>query len=856
MDFYSRTEKEVLLGLNTSTAGLASKEAAQRLKKYGPNELKEKKKISAFSIFLGQFKSFIVYILIAAVILSILLQEYIDAAVIAAILVINAILGFTQEYKAEKSLEALKKLVSLKAKVIRDGKEAMILASELVPGDIIILDEGAKVPADSRLLESYSLSANESTLTGESVPVKKLIDIINKKAQVADQKNMVFSGTSIISGIGKAVVAATGENTEIGKIATLIQETEKGSTPLQKQLKTLSKQLGIGTIIICIVTFILLYVKGSLLFESLIVGIALAVAAIPEGLPAIVTMGLALGSQRMIKHNVLIRKLPSVETLGSTTVICADKTGTLTLNKMTVTKLYINGAAISAENKLKKDKATELLFNIGVLCNNAKLDHKTSFGDPTEIALLEIAANYGMKKEELQNKYQKVHEIPFSSERKMMSTINKHGNKKFMFTKGAPDVILKYCTRLYLNGRITPLTGKIKNDILKANEEFAKSALRVLGFAYKEASNSSENNLIFVGLQGMIDPPRKEVKKSIAECKKAGIKVVMITGDHKLTAEAIATDIGIVGKTMTGDEIDSAKDLSSVIESVSIYARVNPLHKLKIVEALKKRGHVVAMTGDGVNDAPALKKADIGIATGTGTDVTKEASDMVLLDDNFTSIVNAVREGRGIYSNIVKFVMFLLSSNIAEVLIIFFSILIGLPLPLLALQILWINLVTDGLPALALSIDPIEKGIMQKKPRKKSDKIVSRQRIMMLLFIAAIITSGTLFLYKAELSNGYVYATTAAFTAVVLYELVNVLNFRSETGSVINSAIFTNKYLVLAIILSLLMQLFVVYGPIDRIFKTTPLALNTILLTAATALSVLLGAELLKFALRKYNATR
>jgi len=845
MRYYNLSEKEVFSALSTSPNGLSESEAKKRLEKYGLNELKEKKKTSAFSIFLRQFNSFIVLILVAAVILSILVNEYIDAIVIAIVLALNSTLGFVQEYKAERSMEALKKFISLKAKVIRNSKESIIPASELVPGDLVILEEGSKTPADARITEAYSLSINESTLTGESTPVKKVHDALKGNFQIADQKNMVFSGTTVTSGIGKAIITSTGSNTEIGKIASLMQETEKEPTPLQKQLSVLSKHLSIITVLVCIFAFTVILLKGSSIADSLIFGVALAVAAIPEGLPAIVTIGLALGTQRMIKHNVLIRKLSSVETLGSTTAICADKTGTLTLNKMTVTSIYANSKVTSSE-KITNDSNINLLLKIGVLCNNATLSKKSSLGDPTEIALLAIAGKIGLRKEPLSKSYKRIHEIPFSSERKMMSTINSFNGKSFMFTKGAPDTILKYCTKICINNKVLPLTKELKNNILKANEEFANQALRVLGFAYKEAKDYNEKGLVFVGLQGMIDPPRKEVKKSIEQCKKAGIKVIMITGDHKLTAEAIASEIGINGMTMTGEDLDKTKDLSKIVEQVSIYARVNPLHKLRIVDALKKKGHVVAMTGDGVNDAPALKRSDIGIAVNSGTDVSKEASDMILLDNNFSSIVNAIKEGRAIYNNIIKFILYLLSSNIGEVLIIFTAVLIGLPLPLIALQILWINLVTDGLPALALSIDPMEKNIMDKKPRSKKDSILSKYRILLMATIGIIMAAGTLLLFKKSLANSYAYATTIAFTSVVFYEMFNVLSFKSETSSVINKSIFNNKYLILAILSSIALQLLVIYTPLSSIFETSKLPLNSWLIIIAMSSSSLIVLETIK----------
>ncbi|MBI2667398.1 calcium-translocating P-type ATPase, SERCA-type [Candidatus Woesearchaeota archaeon] len=827
MSYHNKDVKESLKELNTTVNGLTTQEANKRLKQYGFNEIEEKNKINPIKIFISQFKSFVVLILVIAVAVSLLINEYLDAIVIFAILIINAILGFIQEYKAEKSIEALKKLAPQKARVIRDGKVTEIIARFIVPGDIILLESGDKIPADSRIIENIELATQEASLTGESTPVNKSIEKLKDNLQIADMKNMVFSSTDIIRGKAKALVIGTGNNTEIGKIAKLI-DIVKEETPLQKQLGVLGKFLGILTIIITVIIFIIgVLLHEGTLGEIFITSIALAVAAIPEGLPAVVTISLALGVRRMIKRNALIRKLPSVETLGETNVICSDKTGTLTMNQMTVTKIYANdkiidvtGSGYDTEGKFSEDpKKFSLLLKIGVLCNNALIGKKI-IGDPTEASLLVSAAKARLSKEKLEKLFPRVNEIPFTSERKLMSTIHKIGSKNIIYTKGSPEKILKLCNKISINNKVYPLTTKRKNEILNINDKLASSALRVLGFAYRENS-TKEKDLIFVGLQGMIDPPRKEVKDSIELCKKAGIKVIMITGDHKLTAVAIANQLGITGEVLTGDEIDRL-NLDKVVDKVAIYARVNPNHKNKIIESLKKKKNIVAMTGDGVNDAPALKKADIGIAMGVnGTDVAKEASDMILVDDHFSSIVNAIEEGRGIYNNIRKFVNYLLSSNFGEILVILIASLLGWPLPLVAIQLLWINLITDGLPALALGVDPAGKNIMHEKPRKKDIPIIDNEMKFNIFFIGGLIGLATLFLFNKSLVNGLEYARTIAFTSLVVFEIFRLQMVRSR----FNTGIFSNKYIVFAVLSSILLQLLVIYTPLSNLFDTVAINL-------------------------------
>ena len=874
MIFHNKDLKEIFRELGTSEKGLTDEEVNRRIERYGLNEIKEKKKASPIKIFFSQFNNFIVYILIAALVISFLLDEKIDAIVIGIILVINAVLGFIQEYKAEKAIEALKKMASLKASVIRDGNEKEVEAVNVVPGDIILLETGDKIPADARLIEVFNLQTQEAALTGESLPIKKEIRVLAENAQIADQKNMVFSGTVVTNGRGKAVVVKTGMNSEIGRIAKLIQETESEETPLQKKLSVLGKWLGILVIIICLVVFASATLEGGNMLEMFIVAVSLAVAAIPEGLPAVVTISLALGVRRMVKTNALIRKLPSVETLGSVTVICSDKTGTLTCNEMTVKKVFANNKVIDVsgsgydakgdfifDNKKVDKKEIELLLKIGALNNDATLKEGEIMGDPTEGALIVSAAKLGLIKGELEIRYKRIDEIGFSSERKMMSTIHKEGNKKIIYLKGAPEIILNSCNKIIINNKIRKLSKKDKDEILKKNKVFAEKALRVLGFAYKEVKGkASENDLIFVGLQGMIDPPRTEVKQAIEKCKTAGIKVIMITGDHEITAKAIAKELGLDGKSINGNELDKLTNLEKIVEEVVVFARVNPEHKIRIVDALRKKGHIVAMTGDGVNDAPALKKADIGIAMGiTGTDVAKEASHMILTDDNFASIVNAIEEGRGIFDNIRKFVEYLLSSNLGEVLTIFIAILIGFGaedgkalLPLIAIQLLWINLVTDGLPALALGVEPKEKGIMLRPPRNPKEKILPKSTAFRMAFIGIIMMLGTLGIFYFY-NNKYFelkYARTVAFSTLVFYQLFNVLNTRSEKDSLFKIGFFSNKKLIYAILISVALQVLVIHTPLNAYFKTVPITLIDWFYIILVSSTVLIFGEVFKLVKR------
>ncbi|MEE9406319.1 MAG: HAD-IC family P-type ATPase, partial [Candidatus Aenigmarchaeota archaeon] len=728
--------------LGTSGKGLSKGDAKKRLEKHGLNKLPEKKRVEPLSIFASQFKSFLIFILIVATAISFLIGEYLDGWVILVILIANAALGFVQEYKAEKALMALKQLAVPQATVRRDGKLFVVPATEIVPGDVVVLEEGEKIPADCRLISVSELTMDESMLTGESTPVHKDVRAVGD-VPVADRKCMAFMGTIVSYGRAEALVTSTGLGTEIGKIAGMLKGPEE-TTPLQKRLSNFGRWLGAIILIVIAVIFSLQMLRGGDMAEMFVTAIALAVAAVPEGLPAVVTITLAIGVSIMARKNSLIRRLATVETLGSTTVVCADKTGTMTTNEMTVQKLWVNGKHVEVtglgfepkgtfRGASAKDKGMRLLSEIAAFCNNSTLQHIDEkwkiLGDPTEGALMVMAAKAGVKPD--MKGYERLKEIPFSSERKMMSTVYKTPKGRLAYVKGAPEVVLERCTNIYGGAR---MDKKEKEEVLKSFDSMAKEGLRVLGLAYrtvKAGEKNVEKGLTFVGLAGMIDPPREEVKDAIKMLAGAGMRTVMITGDHKITALAIARKLGLVenhkGQVLEGKEMEGMGDkkLDSLVGGVNVYARVSPEHKVRILEALKRIGNIVAMTGDGVNDAPALKKADIGVAMGLrGTDVSREASDMVLLDDNFATIARAVEEGRGIYDNIRKFVRFLLAANTGEIMVVALAVFAGLPLPLLAIQILWMNLLTDGLPAVALSFDPKSKDVMERPPRKPKEGIL------------------------------------------------------------------------------------------------------------------------------------
>lgn len=839
-----------------NTLGLSTNEAMHRLKKFGNNEIKTGKKKSKVKIFLEQFNDFIVWVLIAATVISGIMGDKADAITIIAIILLDAILGFIQEYRTEKSLEALKQLSAPHAKVIRDGKISVINASDIVVGDVILFESGDRIPADAVLIECESLKCDESILTGESVGVDKKSAIeIHKKTK----NNTVFMGTCVTNGKGKAIVIATGMETEMGRIANMLSSIDDFRTPLQERLDKLGEYLVYGCLVVCGIVTVTGVLRGENIYDMFLVGVSLAVAAIPEGLPAIVTVSLALGVQRMIKKNALVKRLPAVETLGCTNVICSDKTGTLTQNKMTVKRIVVNNKEIEVTgtgyefvgdfliNGIKKDENTihdypiTKLFEAAILCNNSsykKEKNRINFsGDPTEISLIVMSEKAKYNTEDIRNKYKRVKELPFDSERKMMSVVVNRGSEKIMYTKGAIENLINLCDYIEIDNKIIPLDSFEKNKIINFNNKMAKDALRVIGFAYKkvEGLNIKENNLIFLGLVGMIDPPRKEVLKSVVECRMAGIKPVMITGDHKLTAEAIAKELKILNEdslVVTGKELDSYDDkrLDTIIERISVFARVNPEHKYRIVKAYKRKGYIVAMTGDGVNDAPAVKEADIGVAMGIqGTDVTKEAAAMILMDDNFSTIVEAVKEGRAIYDNIRKFIRYLLSCNIGEVLTMFLASLLKLPIPLLPIQILLVNLATDGLPAMALSMEKGENDIMMRKPRDRKESIFSDGLWFKIINRGTLIGLCTVIAFVYSLVNfdsDIVLSRTIALATLIMSQLFHVFECRSEKKSVFNIGLFSNQYLVWAVLSSLVMLILVIYLPVfQNIFSTKSLRL-------------------------------
>ncbi len=844
-------------GLNSKPAGLSQKEAEKRLEEFGQNKIERKKRITPFIIFLSQFKSILVVILIFATILSAYLGNLLDAAVIFLIIVLNAAIGFFQEYRAEKAIEALEKFAAPKAHVLRDGKATEIFAENVVPGDVILLEAGDRVPADVRLIEALSLATDESTLTGESTPVEKLACEIRDDTPLAERKNIVFMNSVIVRGKAKAVVFGTGRQTEIGKIATEIEEIKSEQTPLQKRLGSLSKFLGMIVILIAGLVFAIEYFRGLDVIDVALTSISLAVAVVPEGLPAVITIGLAIGVQRLAKAKSIMRRLASAETLGSCSVICSDKTGTLTKNQMTVKEIFASGRNFFVDgqgyipdgdilfegNEVDAKKEDELARTLlcGALCNNASLYRDKAgwqiYGDPTEAALLVSARKAGLNENSLKPEYSQLAELSFDANRKRMGSVFRFRNKVMAFVKGAPESVLSRCKFIMKNGRVKFLTSHDRDEILNANAAMASKALRVLAFAEREIPSSvrnykienTESDLVFLGLQGMIDPPRPEVKAALSACADAGIKVIMVTGDHALTAKAIAQQLGLRGDVVDGAELEKMTDkkLSEKILGVGVFARVTPEDKMRIIKALQGKNKVVAMTGDGVNDAPALKKADIGIGMGSGTDVAKEASVMILEDDNFATIVKAVEIGRGIYNNIQKFVRYLLSSNLGEVFVILGASLAGLPLPLIAVQILWMNLLTDGLPAVSLALDSPEKDIMQRKPRLPSDPIVDNHMVGTILLVGFIMLFSALGLFRFELLSGASLdvARTVAFTTLVVIEMFNVFNSRSDTESVIGGSF--NKYIVLAVFSTIVLQLMVVYAPpLQKAFGTAALGLG------------------------------
>ena len=851
--WHSSSVEEIAKNLKTNiNIGLPDDEAQKRFDRYGPNNLKEKKKESIFVKFIKQFNDFMIITLIIAAIISAVVSklngeaDYIDSIIIVAIVIFNAIMGLVQEQKAEKSLEALKKMTAPNAKVRRNGRVQEIDATLVVPGDIVVLEAGNYVPADCRLINSYNLKIEESALTGETIPsLKDSSKILKENTAMGDLCNMVFATTIVVNGHGEAIVVETGMNTRVGKIAGMIIEDESPETPIQKKLAEVGKILAIACIIICVLIFVIGIFKKIPIIEMFMTSVGLAVAAIPEGLPAIVTIMLSIGVTKMAKKNSIIRKLPAVETLGSSSVICSDKTGTLTQNKMTVTEIRnCFGRANSNERKF--------ILELGTMCTDTteeRINGKLGFvGEATEVAISNAAMEEGVSKSFLYDEMKRINDIPFDSKRKMMTTIHKYGNEYRIITKGAPDVLLKRCSNCYSGGQIVPIFSK-KDDINEQNNQMAEKALRVIAVAYKDVEKlpemqDVEKDLIFCGLIGMIDPPREGVKEAVRTCRRAGIKTVMITGDHLQTAKAIAKELGILKRgdlAIDGETLErmSQHELEQNIMDYSVFARVSPEHKVRIVKAFQSTGAVVAMTGDGVNDAPALKNADIGIAMGKGgTDVAKNAADMILLDDNFVTIVEAVKQGRNIYDNIKKAIHFLISTNIGEIVTIFFGLVLGIKSPLLAIQLLWINLVTDSLPAIALGLEKEEENIMSRLPRNPKKNLFADGLWWKIIIEGAMLGIFTLLafsignrLYSVEVGR------TMAFLTLGILELVHSFNIKSEE-SIFKIGVLENKYLVGALVLGVILQVIVVVvSPLAQVFSLVPLTgmqwLYTILIAVA-----------------------
>ncbi|MBS3093179.1 cation-translocating P-type ATPase [Candidatus Pacearchaeota archaeon] len=828
MDWHTLSVKEVFDKLHSSEKGLDKKEVEDRLNKFGKNELKKTRQFNALKIFFEQFKSYLILILLFAAIISFFMESKVDAFVIVAIILLNSGLGFFQEYKAEKAIQSLKKMLVPQSTVIRNYRIMKIKSQDLVPGDILVFEEGDKITADARLISSNGIKVNESALTGESVPVEKIAAKLSNVLLV-ERINMIYQGTEIVSGNGKAIVVATGMNTEIGKISVLVQQVHPEKNPFKDKLDRFAQKIGILVLVLSILIVVLLTAAGFDIFNSFIVAVSLAVSAIPEGLPAVISFGLAFATRRMLNNHVLIRKLQASETLGRVTVICTDKTGTLTEGKMSVADIYTNGKINPAKNK-------ELLLKIGALCNKSRVEENEEgeyfVGDPTEIALLISAKNNFLDKIDLTRKEKKIKEFSFNSEKKMMSVIRKGEGKIISYVKGAPEKIIEKSSYELINGEKIKIDEHDKVRLMKHYESMAKKGLRVLAFAFKEfpvytktehiTEKMAEDNLVFVGLQGMIDPPRSEVKESIQLCKDAGIKIIMMTGDSRLTAEAVAAQINLTGKSVDSSELGkmSDRELLTTIDSIGVFSRVSPEDKLRVINILKQRKEVVAMTGDGVNDSLALKRADVGIAMGIrGTEVTKDASDIVILDDNFASIVKGVREGRAIYENIKKFIKYLLTANFSEVALVLIVILVWRNpelLPLLPLQILWINLVTDSLPALALSSEQPEKDIMKRKPSQQN----LLNGIKTFIFVGGLIaTLIGLYFFITYLDN-IDKARTMVVTASIVFQMFLVFNSKSDKS--IFSSPF-NKYLFYAVFISLFLHIIAMYTSLNSLFYFVPL---------------------------------
>ncbi|HHN66246.1 MAG TPA: cation-translocating P-type ATPase [Nitrospirae bacterium] len=871
----------ILKELKTSPQGLTSEEARARLERYGPNELEEKKKRHPLMMFIDQFRDFMILVLIAAAVISGFIGEASDTIAIVVIVVLNAIIGFVQEYRAEKAMEALKKMAAPYATVLRDRRPVNLPARELVPGDKVLLEAGRIVPADIRLTEAIQLKIEEAALTGESVPVEKHTETIqDRDIPLGDRKNMAYKGTIVTYGRGEGVVVATGMSTEIGRIATMLQEEEEVKTPLQKRLANFGQKLAIAVLAICAIVFAIGLMRGVEPLLMLLTAISLAVAAIPEALPAVVTISLALGAKKMVNQNALIRKLPAVETLGSVTYICSDKTGTLTLNRMTVEKLWVDGRLLSAEEISNITTALssplqDLMVALSV-SNDARVDADGNLiGDPTETALCSIAESMGYDKKKWEDKLPRIAEVPFDSERKCMSTIHRvqqwparepdeEEPSYISFTKGAVDVLIERTEEILTSRGLVPVQ---REQIIEISEKMAAEGFRVLAIGMKRweglpqeiTPDSIERGLTLLGLVGMMDPPRAEAKEAVHLCKTAGIIPVMITGDHPLTARAVARRIGIIDDSnsniISGAELDrlSMEEFEEQVEKIRVYARVAPQQKLKIVKALQDKGQFVAMTGDGVNDAPALKRADIGVAMGiTGTDVAKEAAHMILLDDNFATIVKAVKEGRRIFDNIRKFIKYTMTSNSGEIWTIFLAPFLGLPIPLLPIHILWINLVTDGLPGLALAAEPPERDIMTRPPRDPKESIFAHGLGIQVIWVGLLMGLVSLFTQAWAIRTGHENWQTMVFTVLCLSQMGNVLAIRSEKESLFSQGLLSNMPLFGAFILTFALQMATIYIPfLNPIFKTKPLTVGELMTTLLLSSVVFFAVETDKFLRRK-----
>jgi len=885
-DWHSLSAEEVLHEQASDLAGgLSQKEAENRLKHYGLNRLAEKPPRPAWHLLLSQFKSFLILVLIAAAILAASIGDIKDGIVILVVVIINALLGFYQEFQAEKSLSALKKMLALQAMVRRDGRTVELSAEQLVPGDIVILEAGSKIPADGRVISAHTLEVDESSLTGESVPVEKQNQALTKTSTpLAERSNMLYMNNAITRGRAEMVVIATGMETEIGKLASLLTQAENGTTPLQIQLDSLGKRLALIALAVIVILFVSALWRGEPLIQTAFTAIALAVAAIPEGLPAVVTVTLALGMHRMARQRAIVKRLAAVETLGCTTVICTDKTGTLTVNQMTARSIFYKGQSYSVSGegyelagKIVPGYSHEDLSNLLLplaLCNDSHLQGNQVMGDPMEGALLVLAAKGGIDREQAMSQLPRIAEIPFDAEHKFMATFHRHGDEVKVFIKGAPEVLLKLCHSVAdVNQSPVAFQQLQQNEFLSQNEIMANTGLRVLGVAirtlpadtFQPDANLFQyiKGLTFVALVGLMDPPRAEAREAIKLCRQAGIAVKMITGDQKVTAKAIAQELGLTGEVIEGADLAGLDDdaLAACINAIGVFARTAPEQKVRIVKALKADGHIVAMTGDGVNDAPALKSANIGIAMGiTGTDVAREAATMILTDDNFATIVKAVKEGRGIYDNMVKFVRFQLSTNIGAILAVAFAPLLGLPLPFTAIQLLWINIIMDGPPAMSLGVDPARTGSMDEAPRDPEARILTLRRFGNLFSYGLTMAIGTLGVLYVGLQTGELHhATTLAFTTFVLFQVFNVFNARAEKGSTFNRNFFTNRMLWLAIASVILLQILVIHwSPAQAIFHTTALTRVDWLIATGVAASVLILEEsrkLLRWALLKTRIT-